>query len=775
MSAAVDVTLKRVVPNKKGGPVCVLVTFAKGARTPTAPAVVDGVGVDHASREQLAALEAELSHTKENLQAAVEELQASNEELQASNEELQASNEELQSTNEELQSVNEELYTVNAEYQRKIGELTELTNDMDNLLSSTDVGTIFLDSELRIRKFTPRMADTFKLVTHDIGRPIETFAHQIDHPTLVGDLKRVLDNGEPIEREVRDASGKTFFLRLLPYRVKGSADGVVLTLIDVTGLKAAEDALFHERYLLDSLLAGVPDAIYFKDAGGKFIRANDAMARRLGVADPRTIAGKSVFEVTNQEGALALHQEDQTVLRSGEPQHEKLEKRSDRGGDEEWDMVTRLPLRDARNAIVGVIVVFRNVTEQKQADEKIKEAVRRRDQFLAMLSHELRNPLGAIVTATALLKSETQGAEADRFLEVLDRQSKQMSGLLDDLLEASRVTQNKIELKKRVVDLKAISRDAADAARALADAAGVELSVRIDAAPLTVDGDPTRLQQIQVNLLSNATKYTPRGGHVWLEVEADGREAVIRVRDDGTGIPPDMLHSVFDLFVQSSRTLDRSAGGLGLGLTLVRALVSMHGGSVAVESEGEGRGSEFVVRLPLVEAEAVEPTSLGRSRRARRGTRVLIVEDNDDSRELLTDLLVGAGFDCRSTDASSTALEMIGQFDPEIGVFDLGLPGMDGFELARCIRHDLGLDGIYLVALTGYGRSSDRKLAREAGFDEHLLKPVRPDQLLSVLDGAFDRVDSAQRVDGASAWIDRVTPRGIASDSRHPFDDERES
>src|SRR6185295_12442229 len=220
----------------------------------------------------------------------VEELETSNEELQASNEELQASNEELQSTNEELQSVNEELYTVNTEYQRKISELTELANDMDNLLSSTDIGTIFLDGELKIRKFTPQIAGAFSLMAHDVGRSIETFAHKMDHPELVGELKHVLSTGERIERELRDVAGKALFLRILPYRTKGRVDGVVLTLIDMTGLRAAEDALFHERYLLNSLLRGRQDRVRAAQPGPRADPApggRGGAAYRAGAAVPR--------------------------------------------------------------------------------------------------------------------------------------------------------------------------------------------------------------------------------------------------------------------------------------------------------------------------------------------------------------------------------------------------------------------------------------------------------------------------------------------------------
>ncbi len=695
------------------------------------------IEMDQVSREQLAQLEVELSHAKQNLQAAVEELETSNEELQASNEELQASNEELQSTNEELQSVNEELYTVNTEYQRKIGELTELANDMDNLLSSTDVGTIFLDSELCIRKFTPQVAGSFSLVPHDVGRSIETFAHKMSHPELVDELKHVLRTGERVERQLQDVAGKALFLRILPYRAKGGIDGVVLTLIDVTGLRAAEDALFHERYLLNSLLGGVPDAIYFKDARGRFIRMNQAMARRLGLGSPDEAVGKTVFELRDQERALVLHQQDEAVLRSGQPQLYKEEQRVAEDGSEHWDLVSRLPLKDASERVVGVIAIFRSITEQKRADYKIQEAVRRRDQFLAMLSHELRNPLGAIATASALLKGDLEshgtGAGQPKLLDVVDRQTRQMGHLLDDLLEVSRVTENKIELRKRVVDLRDVVTEASDAVGPLMRARELSFSVTAPEEPLYVLGDPTRLQQIQVNLLSNAAKYTEPGGHVSLHVEQEDGAALVRVRDDGVGIARDMLDSVFELFVQSARTLDRSAGGLGVGLTLARSLVSMHGGTISVHSEGEGKGSEFTVRFPLVDGPASErPAPRPASKPAGRA-RVLIVEDNDDSRELLCQLLERNGFDCRSANTGTRALEELRTFAPDVAVLDVGLPEMDGFELARRIRRDPEHAHIILIAVTGYGRASDHEASREVGFDGHLVKPVNTTHLLSLL------------------------------------------
>jgi two-component system CheB/CheR fusion protein len=702
-------------------------------QSPPAPKPIH-IDVDQVSHQQLAALEAELGTTKESLQAAIEQLEASNEELQASNEELQASNEELQSTNEELQSVNEELYTVNAEYQRKIAELTELTNDMDNLLASTEVGTIFLDGQLRIRKFTPQIAGTFGLVGHDVGRPIETFAHTLRYPELVADLKRVLTTGQPIERDVLDPHGKSFFLRLLPYRAKGAADGVVLTLIDVSGLKAAEDALFHERYLLNSLLRSVPDAIYFKDTRGRFIRFNHAMAARLGLADPADAIGKTAFDLADQDAAMALHREDEAVVRSGQPQHYRLEPRRAANGHEAWDMVTRLPLVDRDKAIVGIIAIFRDVTEQVRARAKIDEEVRRRDEFLAMLSHELRNPLGAVVTATSLLKdAESSSPLQQRTIGVVERQSRQMARLLDDLLEVSRVTQSKIELRRRVVDLRLVAAEAADAVRPQLQDKGLEFTVELDPEPLWVHGDSARLQQIQVNLLNNAVKYTARGGHVRLRIRREANGAVIRVTDNGVGIPPEMLESVFDLFVQGRHTRDHSGGGLGVGLTLVRALVEMHGGTVTAHSSGDGTGSEFAVRLPLTTLP--EPASIGERAIAMppSGMTVVVVEDNADSRDMLCAMLSRSGLSCHGVADGPAALRLIDEIAPQIVILDLGLPDMDGMEVARRIRANPRHAGVRLIALTGYGRTRDRLETSLAGFDHHLVKPVQPEELLALM------------------------------------------
>ena len=724
-----DISLRRVVP-RNTEVAHVLISFE--TLDPATTVVPIAVDLGPLERGQLGILEAELDHTKENLQAAIEQLETGNEELQASNEELMSSNEELQSTNEELQSVNEELYTVNAEYQGKIAQLTEMTNDMDNLLASTDTGTIFLDEELRIRKFTPQVADSFKLMPQDLGRSIETFTNNMEYADLIPELRQVVATGTRVEREVRDSRGRSFFLRILPYRAKGGTTGAVITFVEISGLKAAEDALYNERYLLNSLLRSVPDAIYFRDTRGKLIRTNSAFAARQGLEDPAHALGKTPFEMPDREAALQLHLQDEVVLRTGTPQLYKLEPRT--GDDPGWDLVTRLPLLGKDDEVVGVIGIIRDVTEQRLAEDKIREAIQRRDEFLAMLSHELRNPLAAVVTAAHLLKDAGLPNGQSHLVEVVDRQAALMARLLDDLLEASRVTQNKIEIRKLPMDLRTVVEEAAASVRTLMTTSELGFTVEIDPRPLTIDGDAARLQQVCINLLSNAAKYTSKGGHVRLESTREGTNAIIRVHDDGAGIAPEMLEAVFEMFVQSKRTIERAEGGIGVGLTLARSLIGMHDGTVEATSGGAGKGSVFIVSIPLSTKLVDEALVVKRHKAAiPNGARIALVEDNDDSREMLCALLIRAGFSCKTAADGLNALALIDDFAPQAAVIDVGLPGIDGFEVARRIRANPAHQHVTLIALTGYGQQSDRATAIEAGFDVHLVKRVRLDQLLAIM------------------------------------------
>lgn len=351
-----------------------------------------------------------------------------------------------------------------------------------------------------------------------------------------------------------------------------------------------------------------------------------------------------------------------------------------------------------------------------------------------MLSHELRNPLAAVVTATQLLKDENLGDGPSHLIEVVDRQVHQMARLLDDLLEASRVTQNKIAIRKIPMDLRAVVEEAAASAGPLMDKSGLVFALEIDPRPLTIDGDAARLQQVCLHLLTNAAKYTPRGGRVRVEATREGTDAIIRVHDDGAGIPPDMLDAVFDLFVQSSRTIERAQGGIGVGLTLARSLIGLHDGTIEARSGGVGKGSVFVVRIPLSTNLLDEALVVNRNKAAiPTGARIALVEDNEDSREMLCALLVRAGFSCKTASDGLAAVALIDDFAPVAAVVDVGLPGIDGFEVARRVRANPAHQHVTLIALTGYGQQSDRATAIAAGFDAHLVKPVRLDQLLSIM------------------------------------------
>jgi signal transduction histidine kinase len=364
--------------------------------------------------------------------------------------------------------------------------------------------------------------------------------------------------------------------------------------------------------------------------------------------------------------------------------------------------------------------------------ERLREADRRKDEFLAMLAHELRNPLAPVLNAVHILRRV--GSNEARLAwcrDVIGRQVEQLTRLVDDLLDVSRITRGKIELRKEPVDLAAIVQRAVETSLPLIDAHRHRFLVELPSEPVRVEGDPIRLAQVVSNLLNNAAKYTDEGGSIGLRVEAAGREVFIRVRDTGRGIDPSALPHLFELFYQVDRTPDRSEGGLGIGLSLVRSLVAMHGGEIRAYSEGRGRGSEFVIRLPQSPdpsaGTAREPAAAGHDRPepgADGGLRLLVVDDNHDAAESLALLLRYKGHAVTTAADGPSALEMALAERPEVVLLDIGLPGMDGYAVARELRQCAELHGTLLVALTGYGQPEDREKSRAAGFDRHFVKPI---------------------------------------------------
>lgn len=375
------------------------------------------------------------------------------------------------------------------------------------------------------------------------------------------------------------------------------------------------------------------------------------------------------------------------------------------------------------------------VQERKRLAEQLQEANHRKNEFLAMLGHELRNPLAPVMNAVEMIRLRAGGnPEVERARIVIERQVGHMARLVDDLLDVSRITRGVVELRREPVNLTTIVEAALNSCRTMFEVSRQELTAALPVEPCRIEGDVTRLEQVVVNLISNATKYTPPGGHIWVSLERDGDWAELCVRDNGRGIPAEKLPHIFELFTQVDTTIDRSMGGLGIGLTVVRNLVQLHGGTVAASSRGTDHGSEFIVRLPLLPLNEQVRVAQPASACSDAGhLRVLIVEDNVDSAETLAELIEIWGHDARIVHHGDAAVNVAADYLPEVVLLDIGLPGISGYEVAAMLRQQPDLEETLLIALTGYGQEDDRRKAISAGFDLHLTKPVNPDQLQRIL------------------------------------------
>ncbi len=405
---------------------------------------------------------------------------------------------------------------------------------------------------------------------------------------------------------------------------------------------------------------------------------------------------------------------------------------------------TAAPIRDEEGRFIGVVLVFRDITPRRQLEgelrrrtEALLEADRRKDEFLAMLAHELRNPLAPIRNSLESLKLKF--AEDPKLAQaggVMERQVAHLVRLIDDLMDVSRITRGKFELRKERIDLSVVLRRAVEAARPFLDTRQHRLEISLPGEEVVLEADPSRVEQIVANLLINAAKYTPPGGHVRLSAAREGLEVVIRVRDNGIGIRPEMLPRLFNLFQQADRVPGQVSEGLGIGLNLVRTLADMHGGSVSASSPGPNQGSEFVVRLPVNAANGgPDPSDTAPTPQANaRPLRVLITDDNVDAAESMAVLLQYYGHEVRTAHDPARALETADAFQPQAIFLDIALPGgVNGYELARRFRQRPGLESILLIAMTGFGSPEDVRRAREAGFDHHLIKPADPNAIQHLL------------------------------------------
>ncbi len=483
-------------------------------------------------------------------------------------------------------------------------------------------------------------------------------------------------------------------------------------------------------------------AIFLVDLTGKVASWNVGAERILGYQESEVI-GMSLsvfFTPEDLERDVPKWEMDQ-ALANGRASDDRWHVRKD--GTRFWCSGLLMAARDAQGSLRGFVKVMRDLTERKKMEEQLRtraeellEADQRKNEFLAMLSHELRNPLAPILTSLYILKEK--GPSEDPLFQqsraMIERQVLNLKRMIDDLLDVSRVALNRIHLKRETVDLKVIAERAAEDVQPLMKERGHDLVVTPGSPPISLLADPVRLEQVIVNLLTNSAKFTDPGGTVWLTTEREGDQAVIRVRDTGIGIAPEMLNRAFDLFAQADQGLDRSRGGLGIGLTLTRNLIALHGGTIEARSDGERKGSEFIVRLPIQHSTASNPgESAAREEGANPsapavsiGRRVLIVDDNQDAAHSLQILLRHAGYEIQVAHDGPRALEVVRDFRPNVAVLDIGLPHLDGYGLARQLREVIACP---LVALTGYAPEE----AASSIFDRYLLKPVDPDELLKIL------------------------------------------
>jgi PAS domain S-box-containing protein len=516
-----------------------------------------------------------------------------------------------------------------------------------------------------------------------------------------------------------------------------------------------------ERKRLRELFVSAPAAIaLLRGPEHSFEFVNAVYCMTVGRSEEQLL-GRPIREALPEIAGQGYFELLDGVYQTGKPHSDAesralLDRRGDGKLDEAFYTFTYQAWRNEHGGVDGVVVFALEVTETvlarrgvEEASESLREADRRKDEFLAMLAHELRNPLAPMMTASQLLRGRVgDRMELKRPLEVVARQTEHLTRLVDDLLEVSRITRGKIRLEKEPLDASVAVSRAVEISRPLIDSKRHNLSVALPHESLWISADPTRLSQALANLLNNAAKYTDQGGRIWLTLDREGEQVVFRVRDSGVGISKEVLPKLFDLFTQAETTLDRSQGGLGIGLTLVRGLIELHGGTVEALSEGPGKGSEFVVRIPALVEKVKVPDQTGDFGALSKvpPCRIVVVDDNVDAGDSLAELLSESGHEVRVAYDGFSALDLVRVHKPNVVLLDIGLPKMDGYEVARKLRDAHG-NGLVLVALTGYGQQEDQRRSKEAGFDFHIVKPPTPQALQTVLTATCGRPEQANVVD----------------------------
>lgn len=565
-----------------------------------------------------------------------------------------------------------------------------------------------------------------------IGRPLPEIFHIVNERTREpgeNPVLRALREGTIVGLAnhtaliARDGTQRPIDDSAAPIRDEsGTSVGVVLVFRDVTQRKEAEEA----RARLAAIVESSDDAIVSKTLDG-IIRSWNAGAERLFGYAPHEAIGRPITLIIPPD-----RQDEELEILARISRGERVDHfetvRVSKQGRRIGISLTVSPVRDSSGRIVGASKVARDITDRKRAEEALREADRRKDEFIALLAHELRNPLAPLRNGLHVMRLAGGDANAvGQAREMMERQLGHMVRLIDDLLDISRIGQNKMELRRSRVLLADVVSSAVETARPAIDAAGHQFTISLPAEPVHLDADMTRLAQVFGNLLTNSAKYTERGGHIWLAAELRGGEVVVSVRDTGIGIPSDALPRIFDMFSQVDRSIERSSGGLGIGLALVKGLVEMHDGSVTAMSEGQGKGSTFTVKLPALsstaESLAAIPSDSGKPAAGPR-RRILVVDDNRDAANSMAMMLKLMGNEVRTAYDGVEAVEAAEAFHPKAILMDLGMPKLNGYDATQRIRQQPWGRGMIIIALTGWGQDLDRTQSREVGCDRHLVKPV---------------------------------------------------
>lgn len=685
-------------------------------------------------------LKVHLQDTLERSALSNEELKASNEELQAINEELRSTTEELETSKEELQSMNEELGTVNVELRTKVEERGQINDDLQNLISSSEVATVFVDSAMCIKRFTPQASKLFSLIQSDIGRSLLDITNRLNYGELAADAAAVFKDLRIIERQITTTDDRRYFARVLPYRTTGDKiEGAVLTFFDVTELKLAEDRVLAGEERLRVAAATTSDfAIITTDEAGTVASWNVGAERIFGYRQEE-MQGRFIGEIFPQ-----------VDRDNGVPEAEmRLATETGRAEDEGWRLRkdgsvfycsgVLTPLLSAAGN--GYCKIARDLTGSKrqelareilllreqQASSVARRDIERKDKFLAVMSHELKQPLNLIHVSAELLTRipETRGiASAVRIGATIQRAVASQTKIINDLLDLSRVRTGKLRLNLAEVALDELLRALVEAASADLKKKGLSLALHT-ASEVRCYCDRIRVEQILWNLINNAIKFTPEKGRITLTLDSDAEFARVVVVDTGCGIDAEFLPHVFEMFNQVDSQLTPANGGLGIGLALVSELVSAHGGRVAAASEGIDRGATFSVWLPLSSQVVVEfephatPSAVTFD-----GWRILAVDDDAESLGTFAMLLRLEGAEVNTAASPVIALELLDGAEYDLLISDIGMPGIDGYAFISEVRRRRPDRRLLGIAMSGFGRVVDAQRASEAGFDAHIPKPA---------------------------------------------------